>query len=107
MKVDRSFGRAPTNLVTSCDMSGVRNWLDDRVELAIRERNDSYDVWSGNVNDDRLWVDYYCMLMERKYSDFVSVNLDPGLPPKKLYDNLRRLCVINGERFSNLFLTRP
>jgi hypothetical protein len=28
------------------DMCGVRNWLDDRVELAIRERNDSYDVWS-------------------------------------------------------------
>jgi hypothetical protein len=26
------------------DMCGVRNWLDDRVELAISESNDSYDV---------------------------------------------------------------
>jgi hypothetical protein len=26
-------------------MYGVSNWLDDRVELAIREINDSYDVW--------------------------------------------------------------
>jgi hypothetical protein len=32
------------------DMSGVRNWLDDLVEFAIRERNDSYDIWSSNVN---------------------------------------------------------
>jgi hypothetical protein len=39
--------------------------------------------------------------VERKYSEFVSVNLDSGLPPKKLYDNLRRLGVINGpERFN-------
>jgi hypothetical protein len=40
---------APKRLVrlrTGDDMSGVRNWLNDRVELAIRERNDSYDVWS-------------------------------------------------------------
>jgi hypothetical protein len=41
------------------------------------------------------------VLVERKYSEFVSVNLHPGLPPKKLYDNLRRLGVINGpERLS-------
>jgi hypothetical protein len=52
------------------------------------------------------------------WAQFVSVNLDPGLPPRKLYDNLRRLCVINGpERFNgdvevererlSSFLTRP
>jgi hypothetical protein len=48
------------------------------------------------------------------YSEFVSVNLDLGLPPKKLYDNLRRPGVIerfNGdvdvERLSNYLLTRP
>jgi hypothetical protein len=79
-------------------MCGVRNWLDGHVELAIRERNDSYDVWSSNVNrvrGDRLWVDYIskgrhaAALVERKYSKFVSVNLGPGLPPRKLYDNLR------------------
>jgi hypothetical protein len=28
--------------------------------------------------------------VERKYSQFVSINLDPGLPPRKLYDNLRQ-----------------
>jgi hypothetical protein len=31
-------------------MCGVCNWLDNRVELAIREKNDSYDVWSSNIN---------------------------------------------------------
>jgi hypothetical protein len=55
--------------------------------------------------------------VERKYSEFVSVNLDPGILSKKLYDNLRRLGVINGperfnrdvyvERLSSFFLTRP
>jgi hypothetical protein len=53
---------APKRLVRAGDdMSGVHNWLDDRVELAIRLRNDSYDIWSGNVNrvrGDCLWVDY-------------------------------------------------
>jgi hypothetical protein len=28
-------------------------------------------------------------VVERKYFEFVSDNLDPGLPPKKLFDNLR------------------
>jgi hypothetical protein len=42
-------------------MYGVSNWLDDRVELAIRGRNDSYDVWSMNMNrirSDRMRGDY-------------------------------------------------
>jgi hypothetical protein len=53
-----------------------------------------------------LWVDFISKrrqadaLVERKYSQFVSINLNPDLPPRKLYDNLRRLGVINGpERF--------
>jgi hypothetical protein len=104
---------APKRLVrvrAGDDMSGVRNWLDDRVKLVTRERNNAYDVGSSNVNRvrvDRLWVDYIAKrrhadaLVERKYSEFVSVNLDPGLPPKKLYDNLRRLGVINGPERSN------
>jgi hypothetical protein len=73
----------------------------------------------SRVRGDRLWVDYIAKrrhadaLVERKYSEFVSVNFDPGLPSKKLYDNLRRLGVINGperfdgdvdvERLSNFF----
>jgi hypothetical protein len=81
----------------------VTGW-NDRVELAIRKRNDSNDVWSNNVNrvrDDCMWVDYFAKrnadaFVERKYSQFVSINLDPGLPPKKLYDNLRRLGFNNG-----------
>jgi hypothetical protein len=80
---------APKRLVrvkAGDDMCGVRNWLDDRVGLAITERNDSYDV-SSNVNrvrGDRLWVDYIAKrrhadaLVKRKYTEFVSVNLDPG-----------------------------
>jgi hypothetical protein len=40
-------------------MCGVHNLMDDHDhdELAIRGRNDSYDVWSNNVNrvrGDRL-----------------------------------------------------
>jgi hypothetical protein len=62
-------------------MSGVCNWLDDCVEVATRERNDSYDVWSSNVNKVRgyrLWVNFIAKrrhadtLVERKYSEFVS-----------------------------------
>jgi hypothetical protein len=119
---------APKRLVrfrAGDNMCGIRNWLDDRVELAIRERNDSNYVWSNNVNrvrGDCLWVDYIAKrnadaLVERKYSQFVSINLEPGLPPKKLYDNLRRLGFNNGlerfigdvdvERLSSFFLSRP
>jgi hypothetical protein len=35
------------------NMSGVRNWLDDLVEFAIAERNDSFDIWCSNVNSVR------------------------------------------------------
>jgi hypothetical protein len=34
-------------------------------------------------------------LVERKYGGFVSVNLEPGLPQRKLYQNLRGLGVVN------------
>jgi hypothetical protein len=120
---------APKHLVrvrAGDDMCGVRNWLDNRVRLAISERNYSFNVWNSNVNmirgNHRL-VDYIAnvdMRMERKWwresTLKYSVKLDPGLPPRKLYDNLLRLGVINGpERFngnvdvewlSNFFLTR-
>jgi hypothetical protein len=44
---------APKHLVrvrAGDDMCGVRNWLDNRVRLAISERNYSYNVWNSNVN---------------------------------------------------------
>jgi hypothetical protein len=34
--------------------------------------------------------------MHARRSAFVSINLDPDLPPKKLCSNLRQLGVING-----------
>jgi hypothetical protein len=43
---------APKRLVrvkAGDDMCGVRNWLDDRIELAIRERDDSYDVCGATM----------------------------------------------------------
>jgi hypothetical protein len=61
----------------------------------------------NRVRGDRLWVDYIVKrrhadaLVERKYSEFVSVNLDPDLPPRKLYENLRRLGVNSPERFND------
>jgi hypothetical protein len=70
------------------------------LSFAIRERHDSYNMWNSNVNrvrGDRLWADYIAKrrhadaLVEKKYSEFVPDNLDPSLPPRKLYYNLRRL----------------
>jgi hypothetical protein len=56
-------------------------------------------------------------LVEKKYGGFVSVNLDPSFPQRKLYHNLRGLGVVNAperlqvemdvERLNNYFLTRP
>jgi hypothetical protein len=63
------------------------------VELAVNER-----VWHDNISKvrgDRLWILYVQKrryadgLVERKYGGFVSVNLDPSLPQRKLYQNLR------------------
>jgi hypothetical protein len=46
-------------------------------------------------------------LVERKYPEFVSVNLDPGLLPRKLYDNLRKLGVIyRAEKFGDVDVQR-
>jgi hypothetical protein len=42
------------------------------------------------------------VLVESKYCEFVSLNLDPGLPPRKLYGNPGGLT----ERLCNFFLTR-
>jgi hypothetical protein len=74
------------------------------LSFAIRERHDSYNMWSSNVN--RVNAD---ALVERKYSEFVPGNLDPSLPPRKLYYNLRRLGPkrfngdIDVERLSSFF----
>jgi hypothetical protein len=56
-------------------------------------------------------------LVEKKYGGFVSVNLDPSFPQRKLYQNLRGLGAVNAperlqvemdvERLNNYFLTRP
>jgi hypothetical protein len=79
--------------------------------LSLRSGKRMIHVWSNNMNrvrGDRLWVDYIAKrrhadaLVERKNSQFVSINSDSGIPPRKLYDNLRRLGVINAsERFSD------
>jgi hypothetical protein len=55
-------------------------------------------------------------LLDARRSAFVSINLDPDLPPKKLYLNLRQLDIINGsnkvemevdvERMNQFFVTR-
>jgi hypothetical protein len=43
------------------DLHGVSNWFDDEVEQAIRERDEAYSVWHGNINrvrNDNLWLEY-------------------------------------------------
>jgi hypothetical protein len=102
------------------------NWFDERVELAINERDAAYKIWHDNINrvrGGRLWILYVQKrryadgLVERKYGGFESVNLDPNLPQRKLYQNLRGLGVANAperlqvemdvECLNNYFLTRP
>jgi hypothetical protein len=99
--------------------------MDSDVEQAVAERNREYEIWRENVNrvkGDRNWLAFADRRMIAKYlldarrSAFVSVNLDPDLPPKKLYSNLRQLGVINGsnrvedevdvERMNQFFVTR-
>jgi hypothetical protein len=64
----------------------------------------AYKVWHDNIDrvrGDRLWILYVQKrryidgLVERKYGGFVSVNLDPSLPQRKLYQNLCGLGVVN------------
>jgi hypothetical protein len=96
------------------------------VELAMNERDAVYKVWHDNIRrgrGDRLWILYVQKrryadgLVEREYGGFVSVYLDPSLPQRKLYQNLRVLGFVNAperpqveldvERLNNYFLTRP
>jgi hypothetical protein len=107
-------------------LSSVRNFFDESMELAINERDAANKVWHDNINrvrGERLWIFYFQKrryadgLGERNYDGFVTVNLDPSLPQRKLYQNLRGLGVVNAperlqvemdvERFYNYFLTRP
>jgi hypothetical protein len=55
-------------------------------------------------------------LLDAHRSTFLSINLDPDVPPKKLYSNLRQLGIINEsskvemevdvERMNQFFVTR-
>jgi hypothetical protein len=69
----------------------------------VGDRNRAYAIWRGNVNrvkGDRNWLVFVDRrriaksLLDARPSAFVSINLDPDLPPKKLYSNLRQLDVI-------------
>jgi hypothetical protein len=93
-------------------LCSVRNWFDEDVELAVNARDAAYKVWYDNINrvrGDRLWILYVQKrryadgLVERKYGGFVSVNLDPSLPQRKLYQNLRGLGVVNAPERRQLF----
>jgi hypothetical protein len=109
----------------SNSLSGIRYCMDSDVEQAIAERNRAYEIWHGNVNrvkGDRNWLVFADRrriakgLLDARRSAFVSINLDPDLPPKKLYSNLRQLGVINGSnkvevevdvvRMNQFFVTR-
>jgi hypothetical protein len=60
----------------------------------------------NRVRGDRLWLLYVQKrryadgLVKRKYGGFVTVNLDPSLPQRKLHENLCDLGIVNApERF--------
>jgi hypothetical protein len=56
----------------------------------------------NRVKGDRNWLTFANRrriaksLLDAHRSAFVSINLDPDLPPKKFYSNLLQLGVING-----------
>jgi hypothetical protein len=99
--------------------------MDSDVEQAVAERNRAYEIWRENVNrvkGDRNWLVFAdrCRiaqsLLDARRSAFVSIKLDPDLPPKKLQSNLRQLGVTNGsnkvevevdvERMNQFFVSR-
>jgi hypothetical protein len=60
------------------------------VERVVAERNRAYEIWRGNVNrvkGDRNWLALadrrriVKVLLDARRSVFVSINLDPDLPP--------------------------
>jgi hypothetical protein len=72
-------------------LCSVHNWFDGSVKLAVNERDAAYKIWQDNINrvrGGRLWILY---VQKRRN----AVNLDPSLPQRKLYQNLRGLEVIN------------
>jgi hypothetical protein len=77
----------------SNSLSGIKHWINNDVEQAVAERNRAYEVWRGDVNrvkgDRRRRIAK--SLLDGHRSTFVSINLDPDLPPKKLYSNLCQL----------------
>jgi hypothetical protein len=87
----------------SNSLSGIRHWMDSDIEQAVAERNRAYKIWRWNVNrvkGDRNWLAFVDRrriaksLLDARRSAFVSINLDPDLPPKKLC-----CCVTNSEGF--------
>jgi hypothetical protein len=85
-------------------LCSVCKWFYESVKLAINDKDAAYKVWHENTNKvrgDRLWILYLWKrryadgLVERKYGGFASVNLDPSLLQRKLYQNLRGLGVVN------------
>jgi hypothetical protein len=62
-------------------LCSVRNWFDESVKLAVNERDADYKIWHENINK------------VRGDGGFMLVNLNPSLPLRKLYQNLRRLVL--------------
>jgi hypothetical protein len=89
----------------SGSLLGIRDWMDSDVEQAVAERNLPYEIRRGDMNrvkGYRNWLAFADRrriaksLLDGRRAAFVSINLDPDLPPKMLYSNLRQLGVING-----------
>jgi hypothetical protein len=71
----------------------VRDTLDTLVPVCrIRLHQTGIDYAAFTIGLTKAYADG---LVERKYGGFVSVNLDPNLPPRKFYQNLRGLGVVN------------
>jgi hypothetical protein len=80
---------------------------------ASLEHSTCYESYINNSQNLKA----FCACMKRKYYEFFSVSLDPGLPPRSFHDYLRKLGAIyqseyfsgdvDVERLNHFFLSRP
>jgi Reverse transcriptase (RNA-dependent DNA polymerase) len=121
---------APLKTIKSknTNLNDIAHWCDDTVEEAINARNTAYKIWRSNIHRikddrDRNWRDFRekrrlaKRVTVRKHSKFVGQYLNPRLPPKKLFTNLRKFGLIkcknnqkvdvDAEQLSNQFAVQP
>jgi hypothetical protein len=88
-------------------VNGFENWFNEECQIAVDARNAAYKVWHDNINKlkgDNNWKFFTEKRRVAKrltvyhHSNFVTSNLDPRLPSKKLFDNLRKFGIVKSKK---------